>query len=180
MAEILIQMTLPLLEGLGVVMYAVGMISTFVMIFFVPFRIVWVFFSHFLNKSDHDNKKYYISLIFLVLSILPIVEFFVKAESGSTSGLFLIVLTPIPFFFYIIIEIIRFNSFINDKSDLQQPNGVTSEIPDETLNRVDLLKKYGITHQKGKYYWNNKPYDSYKEPLQVAQNNSKYAALSKE
>ncbi len=61
------------------------------------------------------------------------------------------------------------NFFICNKSNLIQTHGINPEIPDETLNKVDLLKKYGITYKKGKYYWNNKSYDSYAKPLKAAQ-----------
>ncbi len=110
MTDTLITMTKTLFDNFGMTMYQISMASVFVMLFFVPFRVIWVIISHFISKSDRNILLYYISFVFLVLSIVPIVNFFLEIENG-TSGLFLLFITPIPFLSYILFEIIRFIAF---------------------------------------------------------------------
>ncbi len=112
MLDIIGKITLPILTGpFGIVVVCIGFIGTGVMLFWVPIRLIWIVISHFIKK-DRDRSFYTVSIIFLLLSIYPLVEFFLKAENG-TSGLFLIALTPVPFILYLISEYFRFIAFSN-------------------------------------------------------------------
>jgi hypothetical protein len=56
----------------------------------------------------------------------------------------------------------------------QKPKKPTlQELPDSQLSITDLLRKYEIAYKSGKYHWQDREYQSYKEPLAAAQAQAK-------
>lgn len=132
MLDLILLVTLPFLSSpLGIVVYIIGFIAAIIMILWVPIRIVWIVFASFSYKKIRDRKKYLFSVLLLILSIIPIIEFFLTAKNG-TSGLFLFVVCPVPLFIYMSSEYFRYESY--------NPSKTPSQIRDDNPFIYDDIK----------------------------------------
>lgn len=93
--------------------FSVGLFGFFVIILFMPLRLLWILASHFTGKKRAviNEGQYLVSNLFLLLFIYSVIESFVEFEMDKVGPLLIPILSFIPFLFYLLFEWTRARAF---------------------------------------------------------------------